>query len=103
MEKLRYVCVAKELGSIDTIRRIHIQIIQWEKESVYECFMDEYLGKFLPFCDCYVKTRLNFIEYGLFHGSKGSGATKQWPGITGKGEITLALNLPGVTNYYSDY
>ncbi|CAF1927569.1 unnamed protein product [Rotaria magnacalcarata] len=90
MEKLRYVCVAKELGSIDTIRRIHIQIIQWEKESVYECFMDEYLG-------------LNFIEYGLFHGSKGSGATKQWPGITGKGEITLALNLPGVTNYYSDY
>ncbi|CAF4866592.1 unnamed protein product, partial [Rotaria magnacalcarata] len=56
MEKLRYVCVAKELGSIDTIRRIHIQIIQWEKESVYECFMDEYLGKFLPFCDCYVKT-----------------------------------------------
>ncbi|CAF4454077.1 unnamed protein product, partial [Rotaria magnacalcarata] len=30
MEKLRYVCVAKELGSIDTIRRIHIQIIKWK-------------------------------------------------------------------------
>ncbi|CAF5027894.1 unnamed protein product, partial [Rotaria magnacalcarata] len=32
----------------------------------------------------YMKKGLNFIEYGLFHDSKDSEATKQWSGITGK-------------------
>ncbi|CAF1363531.1 unnamed protein product [Rotaria magnacalcarata] len=120
-EKLRYLCVAKELGSIDTIRRIHIQIIKWKKTTTYGHFVDEFVGKFLPFCDCYVKTNcqceyqvtdsatawneymkkeFNFIEYGLFHGSNDHGATKQWPETTGKGKTTFALNLPGIVNHY---
>ncbi|CAF3847891.1 unnamed protein product [Rotaria magnacalcarata] len=112
-EKLRYLCVAKELGSIDTIRRIHIQIIKWKKTTTYGHFVDEFVGKFLPFCDCYVKTNcqceyqvtdsatawneymkkeFNFIEYGLFHGSNDHGATKQWPETTGKEKLNTITN-----------
>ncbi|CAF2076055.1 unnamed protein product [Rotaria magnacalcarata] len=115
-EKLRYLCVAKELGSIDTIRRIHIQIIKWKKTTTYGHFVDEFV-------------EFNFIEYGLFHGSNDHGATKQWPETTGKendmnkwlvcefinsdrpltliliggtgtGKTTFALNLPGIVNHY---
>ncbi|CAM4815711.1 unnamed protein product [Rotaria magnacalcarata] len=83
---VRYVCVAREIVTKDTMPRIHIQIVFRGKPAIHAQFMDRFLN-----CQCeyhvtiyanawneYMKQAFSFIEYGLFKGSDKKGV-KLWP------------------------
>jgi hypothetical protein len=44
---IRYVCVANETDMNENMPRLNIQIILYEKKSIYTPFMDKFLGWFL--------------------------------------------------------
>ena len=45
---MKYICVAKESNVDDPMGRIHMQIIFYEKRTIYTRFMDRFLGKYFP-------------------------------------------------------
>ncbi|CAM4815496.1 unnamed protein product [Rotaria magnacalcarata] len=83
---VRYVCVAREITTKDTMPRIHIQIIFHGKPAIHPQFMDKFLN-----CQCeyhvtkhanawneYMKQGFSCIEHGLYKGSDKKGF-KLWP------------------------
>ncbi|CAF2248485.1 unnamed protein product [Rotaria magnacalcarata] len=83
---VRYVCVAREITTKDTMPRIHIQIIFHGKPAIHPQFMDKFL-------------RFSCIEHGLYKGSDKKGF-KLWPKSSTTGKTSFALSLPGIPNYY---
>ncbi|CAF1231386.1 unnamed protein product [Rotaria magnacalcarata] len=77
---VRYVCVAREIVTKDTMPRIHIQIVFRAKLAIHAQFMDRFLN-----CQC---------EY---HVTPWANA---WNEYMKKGKTSFALSLPGIPNYY---
>ena len=44
--EIRYVCIASEMTGFETLARLNIQIIFFQKKSIYTPFMDKFLGSF---------------------------------------------------------
>ncbi|CAF1586874.1 unnamed protein product [Rotaria magnacalcarata] len=77
---VRYLCVAREIVTKDTMPRIHIQIVFHGKPAIHAQFMDRFLN-----CQC---------EYHV------TIYANAWNEYMKQGKTSFALSLPSMPNYY---